>query len=435
MKAIRFYSFALVAMALASFATACSDDENDNGGSGTKQVSPTEAQFVVVSGDPVSDLTGGVYMKTYSDLTLSRSNETVYGATDGLRCPDGFTQETYNRASGVFTGFIYARAASSEGIGSMQAGLRSYRLVNGVLTEIAEPVKLDNFGNTGTFGTYTYAAQISNPVVVVVDKDGYGKSVTIDPTAYSIDGTNPAISNIVDMGGGMVAMIWTYANRDSAVVAFADYDLNVSKVIYSDAIGASVGAQRSVRYSQSGADDAGNVYVFCGGSSSVDGKVGALRIKKGTTEFDKTYHFDILSKSGGYRFRKAFHISDDYFLIEFYNSTTAYGNMDASGRMAIAQMSTQTLTWVTGLPDPTTVSIAWGDGLNGAYYLPIAAATSFGGGSGSGGGGGRQQSVATRAAASVTPTIYKIDAKTGVATPQMTFADSDLLKAIRIIKQ
>lgn len=430
METRKLMTFALVAMSMTAVMTSCSDDDDDKGSE--PKVEPAKTQFVVVSGDPVSDLTGGVYMKTYTDLTTNKERQTVYGSADGVMCYDGFTQETYNSQSGVFTGYIYARAASAQGIGSMQAGLRSYKLVDGKLTEIASPVKLDNFGNTGTFGTYSYAAQISNPTVMVVDKDGVGNSITIDPTKYAIDGTNPSISNIVDMGNNQVAMVWTYANRDSAVVAFADYGLNISKVIYTDKIGTSVGAQRSVRYSQSGADDEGNVYVFCGGSSSADGKVGALRIKKGTTEFDPNYKFDILAKSGGLRFRKAFHISGDYFLIEFYNSATAYGNMDASGKMAVADMSNQTLVWVTGLPDPTTVSIAWGDGLDGNYYLPIAASTSFGGGSGS--GGGRPSQVEAATSSSVTPTIYKINALTGVATPFMTFATTDLLKAIRIIK-
>ena len=36
---------------------------------------------------------------------------------------------------------------------------------------------------------------------------------------------------------------------------------------------------------------------------------------------------------------------------------------------------------------------------------------------------------------SVTPTIYKIDATTGVATAFMTFATSDLLKAVTILKK
>lgn len=432
METKKLMTYAFMALSMAAVTTSCSDDDDSNGSSTT--VKPADAQFIVVSGDPVSDLTGGVYMKTYTDLTTNKDGQSVYGTADAVKSYDSFTQETYNPQSGVLTGYIYARGASAEGLGSLQAGLRSYKLVNGVMTEIAQPVLLDNFGNTGTFGTYSYAAQISNPVVVVVDENGTGSTVTIDPTKYAIDGTNPAISNIVDMGNNQVAMVWTYANRDSAVVAFADYNLNVSKVIYTDRIGTSVGAQRSVRYSQSGADDNGNVYVFCGGSSSDDNKVGALRIKKGTTEFDPDYKFDIFTKSGGYRFRKAYHISGDYFLIEFYNEADKHGNMDASGKMAVVNMTAQTLTWVTGLPDMTTVSIAWGDGLDGNYYLPLAASTSFGGGSGSGSGSGRPSYAASTTTTQTVPTIYKINAATGVATPFMTFATTDLLKAIRIIK-
>jgi len=176
------------------------------------------------------------------------------------------------------------------------------------------------------------------------------------------------------------------------------------------------------------------------GSSATDSKVGALRIKKGETEFDKNYKFDILSKADGYRFRKAFHISGSKFLLEFYTDKQKYGNMDASGKMAVVDMDAQSLTWVTGLPDASTVSFGWGDGYAGAYYLPVAAPTSMSGGSGSGSGsgggwnhGGKSASRAT--SSSVTPTIYKIDATTGVATAFMTFGDGDLLKAITILKQ
>ncbi|MDO4161194.1 MAG: DUF4374 domain-containing protein [Prevotellaceae bacterium] len=416
-----FFKYALMSAALSFAVVSCSDDDDNDGGS-TTTVDPAEVEFVVVAGDPETDLTGGVYMKVYSDLTLSRTNESVYGATDALKCADGFTQETYNSQSGVFTGYIYARAAASEengGIGSGLAGLRSYSFANSSLTEIGSPVYLSNFGNTGTFGTYSYAAQISSPVVEIVDNTGASKTVTIDPTTYAIDEVNPAISNIVDMGNNTVAIVMTYSNRDSAVVAFADYNLNISKVIYSGEIGTSVGAQRSVRYSQSAADDDGNVYVFCG-SSSVDSRVGALRINAGTTEFDSSYKFDILSAADGYRFRKAFHISGDKFLLEFFTSTTDYANMSESGKLAIADMSEKTITWVSGIPDPSAISITWGDGYNGSYYLPVSAATSFSGGSSS--------------ETTITPTIYKIDASTGVATAFMTFTSSDLLKAIKIIK-
>lgn len=439
-----FYSAALMALATSMTFTSCSDDDNNDGGS--QNLDPKEVSFVVTSGDPTTDLTGGVYMKVYNDLSTPKTGESVYGASDAVKSFDSFTQVTYNKTSGVFTGYIYARGASEEGLGSKQAGLRSYKIENGKLTEIASAVKVDAFGNTGTFGTYSYAAQISKPYAMVIDNSGAGKNVAVNLPAYAINEDNPNISNIVDMGNNQVAMVLNYSTRDSAVVAICDYALNIKKVIYDDRIGTSVGAQRSVRYTQSGMDDNGNIYVFSG-SSATDSKVGALRINKGATEFDKNYKFDILSASNGYRFRKAFHISGSKFLLEFYLDKEKYGNMDASGKMAVVDMDAKSLTWVTGLPDASTVSFGWGDGYAGAYYLPVAAATSFSGGSGNGGGGGWNHggksgakalsSYITRADATtstVIPTIYKIDANTGEATAFMTFGNGDLLKAITILK-
>lgn len=421
----------LMALGLGLLLTSCSDDDDSVV---APTVDPATVSFIVTSGDPASDLTGGSRMKVYSDLTATKTGETVY--TDSLndnvvRSYDNFTQVTYNQQSGVFTGYIYARGASAQGIGSMQAGLRSYTVLNGKLVELASPVKVSAFGNTGTFGSYSYAAQISQPEAMVMSATGAGNNITVALPQYAIDQVNPNISNIVDMGNNQVAMVLNYSNRDSAVVAICDYNLNIQKVIYDNRIGASVGAQRSVRYTQSGADDEGNVYVFSG-SAATDSKVGALRIKKGTTEFDKDYYFNIFEASNGYRFRKAFHISGDKFLLEFYTDKNAYGNMDASGLLAVVDMSDQSLTWVTGIPNPSTVSFGWGDGFDGNYYLPVSAPTSMSGGSGSGGGGYHGNKAA---AASVTPTIYKIDAETGVATAFMTFSTNELIRAISIIKK
>ncbi len=440
-----FYSTALVALATCMTFTSCSDDEptQGNGQPGTSEptkVDPKDLSFIVTAGDVETDLSGGAYMKIYNDLSTAKNNENVYGAEDAAKCFDSFTQMTYNQTSGVFTGYVYARGASAEGLGDKQAGLHSYKVENGKLVEVGSPVKVTAFGNTGTFGNYSYAAQISSPYAMVVDATGAGNNISINLPQYAIDEVNPNISNIVDMGNNQVAMVLNYSNRDSAVVAICDYSLNIKKVLYDDRIGTSVGAMRSVRYTQSGTDDNGNVYVFSG-SSAKDSKVGALRIKKGETEFDKDYKFNIFSKADGYRFRKAFHISGSKFLLEFYLDKTQYGNMAASGKMAVVDMEAQTLTWVTGLPDPTSVSLGWGDGYDGAYYLPVAAPTSMSGGSGSdsgsaGGGWNHGGKSTTRATAStVVPTIYKIDANTGVATAFMTFSNANLLKAITILKK
>lgn len=156
-----FFLAALMALASCMTFTSCSDDDNIENGGGASDIDPKEVSFIVTSGDPNTDLTGGVYMKVYNDLSTARNGESVYGASDAVKCYDSFTQVTYNKTSGIFTGYIYARGASAEGIGSLKAGLRSYQVENGKMTEVGSPVLVSAFGNTGTFGTYSYAAQIS----------------------------------------------------------------------------------------------------------------------------------------------------------------------------------------------------------------------------------------------------------------------------------
>ena len=199
-----FFSAALMALASCMTFTSCSDDDNIGNGGGASDIDPKEVSFIVTSGDPNTDLTGGVYMKVYKDLSTARDGETVYGASDAMKCYDSFTQVTYNKTSGIFTGYIYARGASAEGIGSLKAGLRSYQVENGKMVEVGTPVLVSAFGNTGTFGTYSYAAQISQPYAMVVDKNGAGNNIAVDLTQYAIDGVNPNISNIVDMGNNQV---------------------------------------------------------------------------------------------------------------------------------------------------------------------------------------------------------------------------------------
>jgi hypothetical protein len=174
-----FFSAALMALVSCMTFTSCSDDDNIKNGGGESGINPKEVSFVVTSGDPTTDLTSGVYMKIYNDLSTARNGETVYGATDAVKCYDSFTQVTYNKTTGIFTGYIYARGASAEGIGSLKAGLRSYQVENGKMAEVGTPVLVSAFGNTGTFGTYSYAAQISQPYAMVVDKNGAGNNIAV----------------------------------------------------------------------------------------------------------------------------------------------------------------------------------------------------------------------------------------------------------------
>lgn len=80
----------------------------------------------------------------------------------------------------------------------------------------------------------------------------------------------------------------------------------------------------------------------------------ALRIKKGANEFDQSYFFNIQEKSGGYHLHKAFYLSGAKFLLTLHagrEQTPQYGD-SKDLLFAIADVATQSFTWVTGIPEP-----------------------------------------------------------------------------------
>lgn len=432
-----YFKYAAFACILGTMTTACSDD--DAPGYKEETVAPTEMQYVITAADPTQGtMQGGVTLQVLSDLTKGLSDFDAYSYDNsGTHSGDYFTQVAYNKTTQTFTGFIYGRGASVLG----SAGVRSYKLDNGKLVEIGDPVKMENGGQIGTFGPYSYVTQISDPIIYKLTRNGDNvTSETVRWDDQAIDGTLPGITGIKDLGNNQIAVNFNYGNRDSAVVAFADYDLKISKVISDDRIGAGGGATRSVRYSMIDNDDEGNTYVFCGVSND-DNKVGALRIKKGEQEFDKDYEFDIFKATGGYRFRSAIHITGDLFLLQCYNDKGETANLNAANRLAIADVKKQTVTFVTGIDDdPTKIDLGWASTYQGKVYVPINASDGFtGGGSGSGGGrpnGGGSWGGQTKAAdaSTIIPTIYVIDAQTAVATPLITLKSTQAIKAFTVLQ-
>ena len=431
MKFVNYFTYATFALALSCTAASCSSDDdpatnNEENKEEQETVDPSKAQFIVTSSDLALDLKGPANLQLFTDLTQTPTDVQITGSDKSTVAPDAFTQMSWNAETETFTGYIYGRGALVLG----QAGLRNYKVVDGKFVEVGNPVLVDNFGNTGTFGKYSYAAQISNPYVMRVARDGDNVSSTNIHLAdfeskYAIDGTMPAITEIVDRGNNQLVLSLYYSNRDSAAVAFTDYDLNIQSVQYDGRIGASYGAWRSVRYAQTVADDKGNVYVFSGQTKNA-GHIGALKIAKGSNTFDANYHFDIAKASDNIGFRKVYHISGDYFLLECFTKAGDVAVMSTSGKMAVVNMADKTLKWVTGFPeDPSTITIGFPDSYDGKIYVPVSGKSA-----GQGGGGGRPS---TRAGETVTPAIYVIGTD-GVATKGMTFKNTELLKGITILK-
>lgn len=82
--------------------TSCSDDDNIENGGGASAIDPKEVSFIVTSGDPTTDLTGGVYMKIYNDLSTAKNGENVYGTANAVKCYDSFTQVNQRHFYGLY---------------------------------------------------------------------------------------------------------------------------------------------------------------------------------------------------------------------------------------------------------------------------------------------------------------------------------------------
>lgn len=435
-----YLKYAAMACILGAMTTACSDDDTSSSETGGNEVNPQETQFIITAADATQGtMQGGVTLKLMSDLTKSVSDLDAYNDAASAHSGDYFTQVAYNSESKTFTGFIYGRGATELG----SAGMRSYKIDGDKLVEIGQPVTVSNGGHIGTFGPYTFVTEISDPTFYKLTRSGDNiTSETITWDDVDIDGTLPGVAGMADLGNNQVATALNFPNRDSVAVAFADYNLKVSKVIYDDRIGATGGATRSVRYAMIDNDDEGNTYVFCGTSNDND-KIGALRINKGTQEFDKDYKFDIFTASGGYRFRSAIHITGDYFLLQCYNTKGEVANLDAATTLAVVNVKDKTFNLVSGITgDLSAIDTGWPSVFGGKVYLPVNASDGFSGGGGNGGGngggGGRpaQSSSASisRADSSVIPTVYVIDPATAVATPLITMLSTQPIKAFTVVK-
>jgi hypothetical protein len=246
---------------------------------------------------------------------------------------------------------------------------------------------------------------------------------TIPTLNITGNGQQATLSGVVDMGngefltglvvsqpkdpsqtGGASSGAITYP--DSCWVAAFDADLNLKRIYRSDKLSYASGRFRSQYYSQIGKADDGNVYVFSGSYESTSTKpCGALRINKNATTFDESYYFNIQEKTDGYRFRKVWHVTANYFMLEIYNDLTPTAT-GAATKYGIVDVAAKTFTWVTGIPAYDKIT---GTGLPMAYagkmYFPIVEE-------------------------GASPTVYIIDPATATATKGVSIKGASSLNAI-----
>jgi hypothetical protein len=250
---------------------------------------------------------------------------------------------------------------------------------------------------------------------------------TITTLNITGNGEQATFSGIVDMGNGEFltglvlskpkdptatggASSGTITYPDSVWVAAFDANLNLKRIYRDNRLSYSSGRFRSQYYSQIEKAADGSVYVFSGSYESTTTRpCGALKINKDATTFDQSYYFNIQEKTEGYRFRKVWHIADNYFLLELYNDFTPSATGVAT-QYGIVNVVSKTFSWVTGIPAKDKIT---GTGLPMAYegkmYFPIVEE-------------------------GVDPTVYIIDPTTAAAQKGISIRGATSLNAVGKLK-
>jgi hypothetical protein len=145
---------------------------------------------------------------------------------------------------------------------------------------------------------------------------------------------------------------------DSAWIAVLSYPaLTVEKVIKDDRIGF-IG-----RYFSNGlaVDEQGDVYAYSASVGTNSGKITStkpsaiVRIKAGTTEFDKSYLFNVEKAAGGYNISSQLYVGKGNFILTM-TSPAEKGAYTVGKRFAAVNVYEQTFKWVDGMPDAATIA-------------------------------------------------------------------------------
>lgn len=187
--------------------------------------------------------------------------------------------------------------------------LIKYKHINGSLhKEGAMPLPANNSANSivKLSSTKAYLSLAGLGKIYIFNPETMKKTGEIDLTSLGIQDNNPDIGIMIERDGyvfaGLSQMVggWTspedYKQADVAVI-----DTKTDKLVkmISDKVGGFSQATRPIDPKSLFMDEKGDIYISClGNFGMVAGhKAGILRIKKGETDFDPSYHWTITGAS------------------------------------------------------------------------------------------------------------------------------------------
>lgn len=329
----------------------------------------------------------GSYLLTTDDLTTGQVTTTG----TGIELASSYTW-VFNTEYATAIGLIYAQGDPGVGLGYGLDG-------SGNLVKKGSDFQITSrFTTYGPFENYvvtsvgaqtsTAGDTVSSFTFIDLERDNYLTTTTVSTSNFTGNGDYAVFSGIVDGGNGefYTAAVLSSAVTapgtnglgtvrfvDSVWVAAFDANLNLKRIYRDGRLSYSAGRYRSQLYSQIAKDDNNNVYVFSGAYEATTTKpAGVIRINSGATTFDPDFYIDIQSLSGGYKFRRVWHITGNYFLIEFYNEAGDPGAQTSATRYGVLNVASSGLAWVSGIPSVdviTATGLPFAD--DGKAYLPI----------------------------------------------------------------
>lgn len=191
---------------------------------------------------------------------------------------------------------------------------------------------------------------------------------------------------------------WTQYPDECWIVVFGDRTLTSPKLIKTDKISYAAGRNRSQYYQMNWLADDGYVYVFSPSYAKTTADVrqqttlpaGVVRINTNTEDFDAGYYYNLEEKADGASFLRTWYISGNYFLLLMYDKEITASDKTAN-RLAVFNVSTGALTYVTGIPSDVSGFGNTPYMENGNAYVAVTTASGY-------------------------PAIYKVDPAVATAT-------------------
>lgn len=374
--------FALLLMSAIMFG-ACSKSNNN----GLDPEQNVKSKYFIAAKGQTEDYE---YLITADDLTTGA----VSIAGNGKEVRSGYTWVFPNQSTGI--GFIYQKGSPGVGLGVtidasgkviqkgpeflVESRFTTYGVCNGLaITSVGgQAVPNDDTKKQAIFNIVNpnKGNEKTTKNYITTNMTGNGEFYTFSGIVDAGNGefltAMVPSKNIPTTGGGSSTGDSDYL--DSVWVAKFDTNLNLKKIYKDNRLSFAAGQIRSQYYSMIANDDKGNTYVFSGAhKEKTTKKAGVIRINKGASDFDKNFYWDIQAVSDNYIFMKAWHISGDYFLLNFYNKQGSTVFTDGYTKYAVVNVVNKSFKWLTqGFPGANEIkSTANIYAADGKAFIPV----------------------------------------------------------------